>query len=151
MVLYNDTRSKNVESEITLLDFQRLVINEWCGIDKDSGSSGNESTQVDESVKKSRSRYRQSSENDLTTRTTGAHFPYQIKNKYDSEGKCIEDNRNRCKYCNMNTLFKCEDCDVYLCIPSDEISRNCFRLFHSEEKFSLKPSDFKSKGKFINT
>lgn len=50
----------------------------------------------------------------------GTHFPSKDENK----------KRLRCKQCSKKSSFKCEKCNIHLCV---NIERDCFKKFHSRK------------------
>ena len=77
--------------------------------------------------------------------TRNQHFPEKMTSEiipgefeYRKDGGVRQkrkNNRQRCKVCNDHTAYKCQKCDVYLCIKDSSTGKQCFDDFHSEENF----------------
>ena len=78
--------------------------------------------------------------------TRNQHFPEKMATEiipgefiYRKDGGTRQkrkNNRQRCKVCNDHTCYKCQKCDVYLCIKDSSTEKKCFDDFHSVENFS---------------
>ena len=77
--------------------------------------------------------------------TRNQHFPEKMATEiipgefiYRKDGETRQkrtNNRQRCKACNNHTAYKCQKCDVYLCIKDSSTGKQCFDDFQSEENF----------------
>ena len=74
--------------------------------------------------------------------TKDFHFPEKMDYEPTGEYTYIEGRiknkktnpRQRCKACPNQTRYKCQQCNVYLCIK-DSSGRDCFSKFHTMENF----------------
>ena len=75
-------------------------------------------------------------END-TRRLDGQHFCVKLKGSKKEEGNGYVDNRSFCIMCQVKKIsYKCEQCQVFLCIQEQPGRNTCFRNFHTLQSLS---------------
>lgn len=80
-------------------------------------------------------------ENEFERRLNGSHFPemlsyYEIDDRKSTNPRGTIDRRGDCKVCGRKIRYRCQQCDVFLHIKSDDDdATDCWRIFHTEEKF----------------
>ena len=104
---------------------QRLCINGWCesNLETEEQEQGQDDVEHPENVDNSHHKIEWWDKRP-SLRLNGNHFPMQT-----DEIVSDKDSRQRCRLCNIRTVFKCMTCKVSLCIK-----KSCFYNWHTMEK-----------------
>jgi len=127
-ILYKD----HTNTEMTILDFFIGIISDWCGFEAELSNEGDYDGDVEDS-QTAYSRHHMSTWDKLAhVRLQGEHYPLRFERTKGSETEPGIDGRGQCKICRMKSMFKCDKCDVWLCIQSNT-RETCWKHFHSAE------------------
>ena len=128
-ILFNDGK----ETATPLLDFIKNVVTQWGSSGKSTKTNDDEwedEEDDDQPKPKLKRRHAYTWQRDVTQRLTGPHFPQMIRAKKISRGR-YHNPRVKCLVCKSNTVYKCKQCDVFLCIEGSKQGSNCWEKFHS--------------------
>lgn len=118
-VLMNSWVKKSaVQANKTLLTFQAMVSEEWCGAKAAEEADGEDEPQMQQEKGRPENR-KQWWKREYKTRSTGKHRPHTVE----------AGERRVCMICGKKIASKCSNCDVFLCFGPSE----CFDHFHDQE------------------
>ena len=132
-----------MKTEMSILDFFIGIISDWCGseaelsaneVDYEGDVDNADDRDMDDDGVQDFSRHHISSwSNKLRhIRLKGQHFPIRFERTKTTEDEKGIDGRGPCKLCHKKTMFKCDRCNIWLCIQSNT-KETCWKHFHSDE------------------